>query len=100
MPGRARSSPPTRWPRRPAATTPGRRPGSGASRGFENRWACCGCAAQSLLPLTLRTDLHDIPDEPELLHPADQETARIECQLPPAQPVPGGCGERVVVVVP
>src|SRR5947199_4538915 len=96
----ARSSSPTRCRTRRAATTRGRRPECGASRGFENRWACCACAGPSLLELTLRTDLHHVPDEPELLHPLDQEAARIERQLPPAQPVRSGGGERVVVVVP
>src|SRR5690242_2839513 len=61
------------------------------------------CAAtaggrQSLAPLSLRADANHVPHEAAGLEAADHDRRRID--LPAAEPVPGGCRERVVVVVP
>src|SRR4051794_31473240 len=100
MRGPAPCSPPTRCGPWRTATTAGRRPASGASRGYVGRWACSGWRAQSPLQVTLPTDLHHIPHQPDPLHSADQQATRIERQLPPAEPVRGRRWEGMVVVVP
>src|SRR3954447_9036424 len=89
------------------------RPERGDARPLPRSTACSGAArdpsgrrlpgadhARQLLALALRRDPHDVPDEPEALHRADEPRRRVERRLEPREAMAGRARERVVVVVP